>query len=269
MSQILDAIKQADEKRKGANNSKNRVDNPYQYLTPKTNNKKRTILWLSVALFAALALIASKLYQPKNTVAPAIKQKQTIAQTKQTPSETKTSKASTAAVPSKNTETEASGSNVIPATESDSTQNNTLALEIPEDGETATTFAKSDPIGKEPDPLLADIPKAKPTKAVSVTPSKKPASTNTQHPVKQQSKQQPKVVSTPPEVDNSTAAWKQNLTISAIFNHDSPAKRFVLISGKKLKEGDPIPNHDLKLVKIMSNGIIVSGKNGQTLIKTH
>lgn len=276
MSQILDAIKQADDKRKQASENK-RIGNPYAFVMGKSSKKKSRLLWF-VLLLTLLSTIAVLLfYTPSSNVRGTKPSIQELSQNKPTQEATEkaTQAQQSAAVSQK--EDKSSKATIEESAKTPSPANNKennattsskvevkniaknvpqLALEIPED--------KSKPTGKI-EQLLSDIPQQVKQMASKDLQTKK----TTKDTEKAGNISSAKPPATNVDVNSSVAAWKEDMTISAIFNHAEQSKRFVLIAGKKLKEGDTIPYRDLQLLKIMDNGIIVSGSDGQTFIKTY
>lgn len=66
---------------------------------------------------------------------------------------------------------------------------------------------------------------------------------------------------------NVTPSWKKNIRITAIMYHANPARRFVLIKGKKIYEGGKIPNSKIQVVKILSKNIIINDGSGDVMIR--
>lgn len=278
MSQILDAIKQADDKRK-ASQSK-RIGNPYAFIGNKSAKKSNRLLWLALLVTLVVAGGVFLFYQPGESIDVTTKNQQTpsavntaqnqSAQPQQTTNADSTT--SEANVASQNTESaskdnaEIAASTQQLATESDSVDDSEvmpdskavdtpqLALEIPADKAEADT-------SKDNEELISEIPQ----QPLRPELTSKASSSSKQN----QSSQATSEPSEPVDAGSSVSAWKEDMTISAIFNHADKDKRFVLIAGKKLKEGDTIPYRDMTLLKIMDNGIIVSGTDGQTFIKTY
>lgn len=281
MSQILDAIKQADDKRKASENK--RIGNPYQYLSVKSSKKNSRLIWLLLIAAIVIAAAVFLFYNPSKTYAlRTSKPVESVTESSESPTETQTidstaevvaqaevtsdnsknnnaitSESNENKAQTENTGNEAEAKELL-AKDTDKTETDTnkvpnLALEIPEDSKINNVLEKTEK-------LLADIPK----QAKRPSSNANTGSSQTKQPAAAESN-----TATTASVDNTTPAWKESMTISAIFNHADPSKRFVLISGAKLREGDTIPYRDLQLIKIMDNGIIVSGPDGQTFIKTY
>lgn len=259
MSQILDAIKQADEKRKKTASA--HLNHPYQYITNKSSNKKHRFLWLTLLAVLLIAIIVFLFYKPTTkllaspTLSSMSQQQPIQPQAAITNTEIKSNNNTDIKKPIEEKEISEKEMEEKPLTN----KNNTikalpdLALEIPNEVSPTSQPAV--------DKLLTDIP-AQPTKLNQQNSNKQANNSKRTDTTASTS-------STSIKTNETIAAWKRNLSISAIFNHADQAKRFVLISGKKLHEGDAIPDRELQLIKIMDNGIIVSGEDGQTFIKTH
>lgn len=257
MSQILDAIKQADEKRKKTASA--HLNHPYQYITNKSSNKKHRFLWLTLLAVLLIAIIVFLFYKPTTkllaspTLSNTVQQQPIQPQAAITNTEIKSNNNADIEKPIEEKEISEKEMEEKPL----ANENNTikalpdLALEIPNEASLTSQPTV--------DKLLTDIP---------AQPNQQKQNGNKQA---DNSKRDDTTasISTPIKTNETVAAWKRNLSISAIFNHADQAKRFVLISGKKLHEGDAIPDRELQLIKIMDNGIIVSGEDGQTFIKTH
>lgn len=65
----------------------------------------------------------------------------------------------------------------------------------------------------------------------------------------------------------ATPSWKKNIRITAIMYHHDPARRFVLIKGKKIYEGSNIPGSQTSLVKILPKNIIINDGTGDVMVR--
>lgn len=87
---------------------------------------------------------------------------------------------------------------------------------------------------------------------------------------KQDGTHQPSAVTAPTDTSTGTAitaSWKKNIHITAIVYRQAAAQRFALIRGKKVHEGELIPDSNTIVVKILPQSLIINDGSGDLMIK--
>lgn len=87
---------------------------------------------------------------------------------------------------------------------------------------------------------------------------------------KQDGTHQPSAVTAPTDTPTGTAitaSWKKNIHITAIVYRQAAAQRFALIRGKKVHEGELIPDSNTIVVKILPQSLIINDGSGDLMIK--
>lgn len=65
------------------------------------------------------------------------------------------------------------------------------------------------------------------------------------------------------------SAASRGITITALVYDQQPKSRFILVKGATIREGEKIPNTPMKIVQILTKGVIVDDGQGEVLIRVH